>query len=76
MSYNSISERHTPYIYYSVIALLCFCAIISCTGSHSYPNDLAAADSLCRTKPDSAMAQLERMQDKYAHCSDDYNRNY
>lgn len=76
MSYNSISERHTPYIYYSVIALLCFCAIISCTGSHSFPNDLAAADSLCRTKPDSAMAQLERMQDKYAHCSDDYNRNY
>lgn len=71
------TKKHIhQHIYSLILALACLCAIMSCSGTHSYPKDLAMADSLCKTNPDSAMAYLKTLSKEYANSSDAYNRNY
>lgn len=36
-------------------------AVYSCRFNHTYPQELTAIDSLCESRPDSAMALLEGM---------------
>ena len=67
------SRLHIASIFWGV---LCLFLILSCAGRHSYPADLAMADTLCRTNPDSAVAYVKSISKKYANSSNPYDRNY
>ena len=67
------SRLHIASIFWGV---LCLFLILSCAGRHSYPADLAMADTLCRTNPDSAVAYVKSISKKYASSSNPYDRNY
>ena len=44
-----------------VLVIAVAAAVYSCRFNHTYPKELTAIDSLCESRPDSAMALLEGM---------------
>ena len=47
-----------------VLTIAVAAAVYSCRFNHTYPQELTAIDSLCESRPDSAMALLETLPSK------------
>lgn len=60
-----------------LLAVATMAVVSSCGGSHRYPQELSAVDSICKDSAEVAMSRLEALSEKYDQPSADaYDRNY
>ena len=60
-----------------LLAVATIAVVSSCGGSHRYPQELSAVDSICKDSAEVAMSRLEALSEKYDQPSADaYDRNY
>ena len=60
-----------------LLAVATIAVVSSCGGSHRYPQELSAVDSICKDSAEVAMSRLQTLSEKYDQPSADaYDRNY
>ena len=60
-----------------LLAVATMAVVSSCGGSHRYPQELSAVDSICKDSAEVAMSRLQALSAKYDQPSADaYDRNY
>ena len=60
-----------------LLAVATIAVVSSCGGSHRYPQELSAVDSICKDSAEVAMSRLQALSAKYDQPSADaYDRNY
>jgi hypothetical protein len=61
---------------HTIVLLAVFAVMLASCGGHSYPHQLAVADSLCETNPDSAVRYLRALRPHFDEAQKDVRMYY